>query len=72
MFQDIEHPPHIQVFYGYRLVFTNKPCRYFVQEILADIRDAFMDASNADALPVTILRLRQLAGKPPLFPCELP
>ena len=59
------------MFYGYCLIFTSKPCRYFVKKIPADICDTFMDASNTDARSFTVHRLRYLSGKLPLLSAEL-
>ena len=66
-----QHPRDVQMFYGYCLIFTSKPCRYLVKEIPADICDTFMNASNTDTLSFTIHRLRHLSGKPPLLSAKL-
>ena len=49
-----KHSFDIQVFHGYRLVFTGKPCRQLVQEVPADVCDAFMDAGNTDTSVLSI------------------
>ena len=66
-----QHSFDVQMFHGYCLVFTSKPCRYLVKEIPADICDTLMDASNTDARSFTIHRLWHLSGKPPLLSAEL-
>ena len=66
-----QHSFDVQMFHGYCLVFTSKPCRYLVKEIPADICDTFMDTSNTDTRSFTIHRLRHLSGKPPLLSAEL-
>ena len=65
-----QHSFDVQMFHGYCLVFTSKPCRYLVKEIPADICDTLMNASNTDTRSFTIHRLRHLSGKPPLLSAE--
>ena len=66
-----QHSFDVQMFYGYCLIFTSKPCRYLVKEIPADICDTLMNASNTDARSFTVHRLRYLSGKLPLLSAEL-
>ena len=49
-----KHSFDIQVFHGNRLVFTSKPCGQFVQEVLANVCDAFMDTGDADTSVLSI------------------
>ena len=49
-----QHSLDIQVFHGNRLVFTGKLCGQLMQEVPADVCDAFMDAGNTDTSVLSI------------------
>ena len=67
----LHHVLDLQILDGYHLVFVDKPCRKFVQEILADIGDMLMDTGNTDTRLVSVVGFRHFTGKSPLFADQL-